>query len=72
MEDMLSNWSKARDTVLAVKTKMVELDAQLTSMDNTFAWNCMADKAGQVGHMDDGSGSATGGRSSDASSVSTP
>ena len=32
----------------------------------------MTGKAGQVGHMDGGSGSATGGRSRDSISVSTP
>ena len=63
---MLSNWSEDCDTVLVVKVKMVEMDAQLTSLDNTFAWNYTA------GHVDSGSGSATGGRSRDVSSVPTP
>ena len=46
MEYMLSNWLDAHDTFLVVKAKMVEMDAQLTNLDNTFAWNCMASKAG--------------------------
>ena len=70
-EDMLSNWSETHDTVLAVKAKMMEMDAQLTSLDNTFSWNCTGGKAGQAGHVDGGSGSATEGRSRDASSVPT-
>ena len=46
IEDMLSNWLEARDTILAVKEKMVEMDVHLTSLDNTFSWNCMVGKAG--------------------------
>ena len=42
VEDILSNWSAARDTVLAVKDKMVEMHTQLTTLDNTFDWNYMA------------------------------
>ena len=36
VEDMLSNWSEACDIVLAMKAKMMEMDTQLTSLDNTF------------------------------------
>lgn len=38
VEDMLSNWSDARDSVHAMKTRMAEIDSQLTTMDNSFAW----------------------------------
>ena len=46
VEYMLSNGPEARDIVLVLKAKMRETDTQLTSLDNTFAWNCMAGKAG--------------------------
>ena len=51
---------------------MMEMDAQLTSLDNTFAWNCMVGKARQASHVNGGNESATGGKSRDASSVPTP
>ena len=38
VEDMLSNWSDARDSVLVMKTRMAEIDSQLTALDNTFTW----------------------------------
>ena len=72
VEDMLSNWLAACDTVLVVKAKMMEMDTQLTSLDNTFAWNCMTRKARYVGLVDGGSGRATRGRSRDTSSFPTP
>ena len=37
-EDMLSNWAEARIAVHSMKTKIVEIDAQLTAMDKTFSW----------------------------------
>ena len=60
VEDMLSNWFDARDSVLAMKTRMVEIDSQLTTLDNTFAWK---GTIGIIGHGDlggGGNGSATG------------
>ena len=38
MEDMLTNWADARDTVQSVKTRISEIDAQLTAMESSFAW----------------------------------
>ena len=35
-EDMLSNWAKARMAVHTMKTKIAEIDAQLTELDKTF------------------------------------
>ena len=37
VEDMLSNWVEARDSLLAMKTRMDEIDTQLTAMDNAFS-----------------------------------
>ena len=37
-EEMLSNWSEARIAVHSMKAKIGEIDAQLTVMDNSFAW----------------------------------
>ena len=37
-KDMLSNWSEARVAVHNMKTKITEIEAQLTAMDNSFAW----------------------------------
>ena len=72
VEGMLSNWSIARDIVLAMKAKMVEMDTQVTTLDNTFAWNCMADNAGYVRIGDGGSGSATEGKLRDTSTTPAP
>ena len=37
VEDMLNNWSEARIAVHSMKAKIVEIDAQLTAMDNSFS-----------------------------------
>ena len=37
-EDMLSDWAEARIAVHSMKTKIAEIDAQLTAMDKTFSW----------------------------------
>ena len=37
-EDMLSNWVEARIAVHSMKTKIAEIDAQLTAMDKSFSW----------------------------------
>ena len=71
IEDMLGNWSVARDKVLAVKAKMVKMDCQLNSLDINFAWKCMAGTTRKARHMEGGSDIAIGGRSRDASSVPT-
>ena len=41
-EDMLSNWAEARIAVHSMKTKIAEMDAQLTAMDKSFSWKGMA------------------------------
>ena len=35
---MLSNWVEARIAVHSMKTKIAEIDAQLSAMDKTFSW----------------------------------
>ena len=37
-EDMLSNWSEARIAAHSMKAKIIEIDAQLMAMDNSFSW----------------------------------
>ena len=69
---MLSNWLEDRDTILAVKAKMTEMDTQLTSLDNTFSWNCMAGKSGHVGLGECGSGITSGVKSRYANMISAP
>ena len=68
VEDMLTNWSDARDSVLAVKSRIAEIDAQLTAMDNSFSWKGTAGISGHGslnggGHDwgGGGRGSSTGG-----------
>ena len=68
VEDMLNNWSDTRDSVLAIKTKIVDNDAQLTTMDKSFAWKDNASISGHAGlsgggcdRGGGGSGSAIGG-----------
>ena len=51
---------------------MDETDGQLNSLDVTFALKCMESTTRQVGHMEGGYDSATGGKSRDTSSVSVP
>ena len=38
MEDMLTNWEDARDTIQMVKTITLETYAHLTTMERSFAW----------------------------------
>ena len=38
VEDMLSNRSNARDSVLSMKIGIAEINSQLTAMDNSFTW----------------------------------
>ena len=38
VEDILSNWSEAQVVVHTMKTKITDIEAQLTAMDNSFAW----------------------------------
>ena len=38
VEDMLSNWMEAWIAVHSMKTKIAEIDAQLTAMDKSFSW----------------------------------
>ena len=37
MEDMLTNWVDARETVQTVKTRISEIDAQFMAMESSFA-----------------------------------
>lgn len=37
-EDMLSNWSKAWVAIHTMKSKISQIEAQITAMDNSFAW----------------------------------
>ena len=42
MEDMLGSYSSAHNIVLSIKAKMTDMDSQLSSLDATFAWKCLA------------------------------
>ena len=66
---MLSNWAEARIAVQSMKTKIAEMDAQLTAMDKSFSWKGMASISSLNVHNLGGcaqgggaSGSETGGR----------
>ena len=68
IEDMLTNWADARDKVWTVKTRISEIDAHLTTMENSFAWKGNAGISGHGGlnggsrdRGGGGSGSAMGG-----------
>ena len=63
VEDMLNNWVEARDFVLTMKTGMVEIDAQLTAINNSFSYKGTASISAHGGRDwgGGGSGSATGG-----------
>ena len=69
MEDMLGSWISACNIVLFVKAKMTYMDSQLSSLDATFAWKCVASGLRRVDTMEVGYGSATGGRSLDKGST---
>ena len=58
VEDMLSCWSDARDSVLVMKARMAEIDSQLMTLDNTFAWKGTVGITGHGGLRGGGSGSA--------------
>ena len=69
VEDILSNWVEARIAVHSMKTKIVEIDAQLTAMDKTFSWKGTTSISSLNIHNSGGgaqgggaSGSETGGR----------
>ena len=49
VEDMITNWVDARDTVQTVKTRISEIDAQLTTMESSFAWKGNARISGHDG-----------------------
>ena len=68
MEDMLTNWEDARDTIQMVKTITLETYAHLTTMESSFAWKGSTGISGQGGMLGDsrewggnGSSSAMGG-----------
>ena len=70
VEDMLSNWVKAQIAVQSMKSKITEMDAQLTAMDNSFSWKGTASISSLNVHKTGGgaqggvaSGSESGGRS---------
>ena len=65
MEDMLGSYSSAHNIVLSIKAKMTDMDSQLSSLDATFAWKCLASGQRRVSTMEVGCGSAMGGRSVD-------
>ena len=61
VEDMLSYWSDARDSILVMKARMAEINSQLTTLDNMFTWKGMVGITGHGVLGGGGSGSATGG-----------
>ena len=68
MEYMLTNWDDAKGTVHMVKTRILEIDAQLMEMERPFAWKGNTSNSSYRGiHGEShyrgggGSGSAMGG-----------
>lgn len=42
MDDMLKNWNSAKDTILATRAALIELDEKLGGLEASFAWKYYA------------------------------